>query len=1053
MMNVRFPNDCAPKNGRPSAGARPRPDGGVALVTTVIVVAMLAVVGVALMQSVTADRASSRSVANYTQAQLAAQAGAAAAQAMVVDSVARYPDSATVWQNIGGGGAAGTNNEATVLYVRAQSANTNLGASPAAFGPAVTILAQPLLSRVGTDPASPNTTPVAMSSIGSLMSYSASDKTMVNLNATNASRPTPVVGVRSSTNPGAPVTAAQWIYLSKFGGATNATNPYVARYAFWVEDESFKVNVNVATNGQRGTSSLGLSSEEVRIDGSWKSSKNPELNNANFAEVINDRKSLGGSFPTAATAAIPAAVKNTSAASELRFLTTARSAGLNISRGGFKRYNINAVTDGIGSSTDVANIRRNLDRVIGAITNTNAAPLFGQRFYRLADVNATNTVPNLGTASPANHSLIYLNKIAANILDYVDSDSQPTIINNDTSFSIQTGPPQFPIAPLGGGRDGPNSIVAMGVENVPRLQEYALHAKIIKMDPIGFAGTNTSPPNEAQFEFTLDHYFEFWNSGLKDAVVGRDNDTNTADLGDVFLKVLNQPSMGQNVAPAIPRGRDFELQVPAGKRFPAGRVTVLTTAPEGEFNKNFVGANIISLNTPDANRRYSGTTRDVTSYTGVKNGTIDRFFNVALGPDVTVSSGAIRNDYETEMLLRNELGYLESFAALPVAKTTSTIGSRNSLDLAVTNNSLLGGSDLNFVRGGSLRGNGSTNSSPSSAEGDPRALNEQIDILVYKAGGGNDQTRFYNTMNDGDLGDSTVGGPQAVGFVQPARWPDFSTMTSGSANAPLVVADNRMESIGELGHVTDPARVAAATGIQYSRGGGRTLRIGQPELAAWYDGKQTNASRTWASWRLADIFTTNTEVILPGLINPNGVLRDNGAALRAALYELTFLPSPNGAPTTANKTLNEAGVTSIVTNAISRMTNSSTGIPANAVNPFWERGEISELSVFNASAGVGGVNMSNTFDRGREEIVRRSIEMITPRGSIFSIYAIGQALQVQGATTNVLSTARSKTTFEVIPQFAPTATNDAFFPDSGGISARFAPPTNYSTRILSAEYD
>jgi hypothetical protein len=224
-------------------------------------------------------------------------------------------------------------------------------------------------------------------------------------------------------------------------------------------------------------------------------------------------------------------------------------------------------------------------------------------------------------------------------------------------------------------------------------------------------------------------------------------------------------------------------------------------------------------------------------------------------------------------------------------------------------------------------------------------------------------------------------------------------------------------------------------------------------LVAWYDGKQTNASRTWASWRLADIFTTNTEVILPGLINPNGVLRDNGAALRAALYEMTLLPSPNGAPTTANKTLNEAGVTSIVTNVISRMTNSSTGIPANAVNPFWERGEISELSVFNASAGVGGVNMSNTFDRGREEIVRRSIEMITPRGSIFSVYAIGQALQVQGAITNVLSTARSKTTFEMIPQFAPAATNDAFSPAGGGISARFAPPTNYTTRILSAEYD
>ena len=90
MMNARFPNDCAPKNGRPSVGARPRPDGGVALVTTVIVVAMLAVVAVALMQSTTADRASSRSVANYTRAQLAAEAGLAEAMALIQSNAANF---------------------------------------------------------------------------------------------------------------------------------------------------------------------------------------------------------------------------------------------------------------------------------------------------------------------------------------------------------------------------------------------------------------------------------------------------------------------------------------------------------------------------------------------------------------------------------------------------------------------------------------------------------------------------------------------------------------------------------------------------------------------------------------------------------------------------------------------------------------------------------------------------------------------------------------------------------------------------------------------------
>jgi hypothetical protein len=56
---------------------------GVALVTTVIVVAVLAVVAVAFMQSTSTDRLSSRTVANYYKAQLAAKAGLAEAMALI----------------------------------------------------------------------------------------------------------------------------------------------------------------------------------------------------------------------------------------------------------------------------------------------------------------------------------------------------------------------------------------------------------------------------------------------------------------------------------------------------------------------------------------------------------------------------------------------------------------------------------------------------------------------------------------------------------------------------------------------------------------------------------------------------------------------------------------------------------------------------------------------------------------------------------------------------------------------------------------------------------
>jgi len=65
----------------------PSSSGGVALVTTVIVIAVLAVVAVAFMQSTSTDRLSSRTVANYYKAQLAAEAGLADAMARLHEGV------------------------------------------------------------------------------------------------------------------------------------------------------------------------------------------------------------------------------------------------------------------------------------------------------------------------------------------------------------------------------------------------------------------------------------------------------------------------------------------------------------------------------------------------------------------------------------------------------------------------------------------------------------------------------------------------------------------------------------------------------------------------------------------------------------------------------------------------------------------------------------------------------------------------------------------------------------------------------------------------------
>jgi hypothetical protein len=1083
---------------------------GVALVTTVIVVAVLAVVAVAFMQSTTVDRFSSRSVANYTQAKLAAEAAAAAGQAMVADLIKRYPDSVTVWQDIGSGAPNGRNNEATVLYVRALTSATNLGASPALSGGAVTLLAQPLVSRVGSSPEVLETNLLTFSNLPSALPFAGDNSTTVNLNATNTARPQSFIGSRSSPPEGPPVTAAQWIYLSKLPGPTNSNNPVVARYAFWVEDESFKVNINTASNGLRGNASLGLSPSEMRLDGSFETAEG--LRNAAGA-VVNGRRALPGSnFPTALTAAIPAGLTNSDTAANFRFLTTVHSAGLDLSRGGFKRFNINSVTNGIGGPGDGANIRTGLDRILAAITNTNSMPNFGQRFYRAT--NGTTSTINSSNGVSAAQARIYLQKIAANLLDYVDADNQPTVVNmptnNSSAFTIRTGRPKYGFDALGGGLDGTNSVAAMGVEALPRLQEYAIHARIRSMrhnpdnpDSFGFVqNTNVGAnnPTSADFEIWLDHYFEFWNPS-----------TNNIRLTNAFLKIYDQPAFGPSgkiTGPLATAGRETS-EIPIGTAtFRPGRTVVLTTAREVssradasqngfaliDTTKMASAADVVSLNVPDADRKFTGTTRAIKEHVyesrdvgpSVFPGNTEpynRLFEVNLLPRSTSVT-----DYQSAVVVGNDNGVLESFVGLPIAASTA---GTPAISLCVSNGYIrdgignLGAGNNDNVRGGSLRGNSSSTTTPSSTEGDPRALNEQLRFLNYVSGTNNtDQTRFYSTISSNSLPDgSTMGLPNA-NYVDPKRWFDVSSTEANATNAPLIVRNGPMQSIGELGHITDPARVAGPGGIELSRGGGRTLRVGQPEYRWWYDTNQNRPSRTWTSWRLADIFTTtaasnsatvtnaqgiptnslgvvrgatNTNaavVTIPGLINPNGALRDNGAALRAALFGMSFQPLTGsgslGVPGLAGLTAN---VNSVSTNLLRRLiTTTGTDLPANALNPLWERGEISELALLNSGTALApGVNMRDVFDRGREELVRRSIEMLTTRGSVFSVYAIGETLQ----GTNVTSTARLKQTFEIIPQFSTAdAFNDNFNPTQATrVSRRFAPPTNYTVRVLATSYD
>lgn len=986
----------------------------------------------------------------------AAGEGAGVARSFVTDLIGRYPDSVTVWQNVGGD----FTNEATVLYVRAQAADPNQGARPGQFGGDVHFLAQPLISGgVLTD----------LSNVAVAWPYSPTDAGQIDLNSTNSTHPQPLIGRRTSASLSAPVTAAQWIYLGSNNSPTNATNPAVARYAFWVEDESFKVNVNVATNGPRGTNSLGLGPAEIRMDGALQTSTNPVVAGADAAAVVSTRGLLGaGGFASVESAAAASGITDSEGLSEFRFLSTVNSAGLDLSRGGFKRFNINSVTNG--------DKRAALDRITAAITNSNAAPLFGQRFYRLT--NSISGINDTAAVTP-HHSGIYLQKIAANIFDYLDDDDQPTVINNDASFTLRIGRPTEPILAIGGGLDGSNSVAAFGVENFPRLQEWAMHARLWRMyhgtnanslSNFGFVFNSTNPaanPTQANYEIWLDYYFEFYNPGTRDIVV-----TNA------FITLGGLPAFrGVQTNDALYNERSI-TNIPLNATFPAGRITILTTAALGEDSFSSISsggvltnrANVVYLPVSTNDRKFTGVTTSITNVAYDATGdslpppipNFNRLFQVTMVPGPQTKGS---------LLIGNGSGILESFVGLPfnAQANPSASGLVLRVGSGFIRNSLMSLPDGNndFVRGACLRANNNDASSrPSATEGDPRALLEQLEFLNFTPISTDaDLTRFYMTVTgSGGLPENSTFGSLNTNLVRATNWTDATPWQLNSSNAPLFVRNAAMQSIGELGHITDPARAPGSSGnVARARGGGRTLRIGQSELSetnspwrlAWYDGSQTNASRTWTSWRLTDIFTTmsSTNARVRGLINPNGALRDDGAALRAALFGLAFQPAPDGSPNIAGRS---ASVSNVVSNVVGRLKEGDkAGLGVGTLNPFWERGEISELEILNSTSGTlaSGAVMSNAFDRGREELVRRSIEMITTRGSVFTAYVIGQAVQVTPTGTNVLSETRLRSTFEIGPQFE-FAADDAFDPASAAeMERRFLPPTNYTSQVVSEWVD
>ena len=1020
-----------------------RGESGAILVITLFVLVLASIIVIGFVHHASMDRRAAGHFYHAAQAACAARSALVAGESLVRTLVTRYPDSVSAWQTVAP--PDGLRTEGSVLHFRTRSDTDAVvldalpePAAPADFGTPrrpLKHLAWPLMSgAIG----------VEATGLNHAFRPALGEQNSVDVNARGA------IGSVPGETPRA--MRAGWMYpdVDHAGGTTAPGRPAV-RFAFWIEDECFRTNLQTGSDSMGRGTSEGLAPAEIPLMGTLGQIG---IDSVFMRDLVDLRTSLDRRFPSLRSTGLTRGAPSDFAA-RAGFLATVKSAAYDVARAGFPRVNVNALYQ----SNDPPRVQ--MDRCIQTIDS--AWPRFGQRFYRDVPSAAgryANTINRV--AVPPDDERIYLQKIAANLRDMIDADSQPTIVERAPGFPVRPeGRPTEALEPRGGGTVGDNPAAAIGQENVPRLQESALVGRVLTMEPCGFSGS-TASRGSAAFEITLDHYLEFWNPTMRDIVL-EDDDPRTDDLGrDAFLTLYNQPSISSPgssgaVTPPIPEGRDFtiafsDLRNSSGTpfRIPAGEWAVITTDPAPNMRLLAPGAPVFVARVPESVRTYRGRTTDF-SEANTTGWPVNHThtFRVTLDP-----RSDTRNDYETCVFLGNDRGLLESFCALPVVR-----GSGFGLSLHAGNPAMVGGSDV-FVRGGSLRGNGASAAGmPSSATGDPRSLNEGARFALHLPGNEADATRFYwNNLDDGAVPASSSLGTANENFVRADRWPDLSALGGDALRAPAVILNGPLRSIGELGHVYDPARIrGSAPDITLSRGGGRTLRIGRPErweagsnLSGLWDGDEQSASRTWAAWVLTDVFTTGGPFRVEGLINPNGVSRDGGAALRAALHGFRFRSVSQGGGTMEGTRLSPADVDAIVAAVVRQITRSAALPDATSEDDriFWERGEFSEIDLQRGGTWIVP-GYATAEDRSREELIRRILQLLTTRGAVFTVHAVGETFyRLADGSERVLASARRRRTFELVPVYAKSS-SDAFDPnDPEAVRQRFEPPAGYRVETL-----
>ncbi|MFM8453857.1 MAG: hypothetical protein ACKOAD_02580, partial [Gammaproteobacteria bacterium] len=669
------------------------------------------------------------------------------------------------------------------------------------------------------------------------------------------------------------------------------------------------------------------------------------------------------------------------------------------------------------------------------------------------------------------YSDIYNFRIAVNLRDYLDSDSIPTIVasgEDDETKKLQVvmGIPDRTLgdpAPSSANSIVKSDTIAIGKESVPLISEYAMRVYLKKLDPeIVPLGANPG----ASFDFDVYHYIELHNPtnkpiqisnlgsnsfikiyNLFDWDVGGGTITPTThDPVKIFFKDFKRKSDGKSFSEfSIPANGYAVICTESAAANPSNPFASYCDINEffysdGVFVSNFTGVTKKNEDDPDDKVPPIQNLYQISSETG--------------GPAGRAGSTNGAYDCEIQILIGSDLGIIESCPAVALNSSGNLFKifvRQPPYESAIMSK--------NYFTRSSVVNSSKELYADNYTTGDLRSQNEEIEIKRYSPSDDNDkyQTRFAdgkseNAKKGAGPNDSQYGPEGNTSFLtlnknlESNRWGDYTDFSSASYHQ----LDKSLESVGQVGNLFDPVKVITTyniSSIPRVRHGGRTLKIGQSEkydvtinrFGLW-DGKETSASRNWTAWRLADVFSNKFPTVdtnkdgkidakddfpgfdrwqTEGVININGVPRDGGLALRTALKGFRFT---DGAVGLNGKTLTDSDLNTIINAVLDHLQNNTPLNPSN-YRLFWERGQLSELlyregpdwKPFFSTGNKLGANMATVYDRAKEELFRRCVELICTKGNTFTVYAVGQTLNpISG---KVMATSRKKQTFRIMPNY------------------------------------